>query len=130
MKSTFSKIHSFPGTFAAAQGAVALSVPPAARLLCRSVPGEGPKFDRAGHHVLATVSLVVCNFLSVQLLKVRLEVITDNRPYSRYWPKVHSPKEVMFLNELEEILDVIEPAEFQKVCFTGRKNFTHGQIFR
>ncbi len=37
----------------------------------------------------------------------------------RYWPKVHSPKEVMFLNELEEILDVIEPAEFQKVraCF-------------
>lgn len=48
----------------------------------------------------------------------------------RYWPKTHSPKEVnmhlnsyeltclskvMFLNELEEILDVIEPAEFQKV---------------
>eukprot|EP00096_Caligus_rogercresseyi_P005334 TRINITY_DN205_c1_g1_i1.p1 TRINITY_DN205_c1_g1~~TRINITY_DN205_c1_g1_i1.p1 ORF type:complete len:602 (-),score=228.99 TRINITY_DN205_c1_g1_i1:914-2719(-) len=33
----------------------------------------------------------------------------------RYWPKVHSPKEVMFLNELEEILDVIEPFEFQKV---------------
>merc|ERR1719204_813979 len=33
----------------------------------------------------------------------------------RYWPKVHSPKEVMFLNELEEILDVIEPVEFQKV---------------
>lgn len=33
----------------------------------------------------------------------------------RYWPKVHSPKEVMFLNELEEILDVIEPNEFQKV---------------
>ena len=33
----------------------------------------------------------------------------------RYWPKVHSPKEVMFLNELEEILDVIEPTEFTKV---------------
>ncbi|XP_044727579.1 serine/threonine-protein phosphatase 2A 56 kDa regulatory subunit gamma isoform-like isoform X2 [Chrysoperla carnea] len=33
----------------------------------------------------------------------------------KYWPKTHSPKEVMFLNELEEILDVIEPAEFQKV---------------
>ena len=33
----------------------------------------------------------------------------------RYWPKVHSPKEVMFLNELEEILDVIEPSEFQKI---------------
>ncbi|RKP13494.1 phosphatase 2A regulatory B subunit-domain-containing protein [Piptocephalis cylindrospora] len=33
----------------------------------------------------------------------------------RYWPKVNSPKEVMFLNELEEILDVIEPSEFYKV---------------
>uniref|UniRef100_A0A6G1SGN4 Serine/threonine protein phosphatase 2A regulatory subunit n=1 Tax=Aceria tosichella TaxID=561515 RepID=A0A6G1SGN4_9ACAR len=33
----------------------------------------------------------------------------------RYWPKVHSTKEVMFLNEVEEILDIIEPSEFQKV---------------
>ncbi|POY70207.1 hypothetical protein BMF94_6790 [Rhodotorula taiwanensis] len=33
----------------------------------------------------------------------------------KYWPKVNSPKEVMFLNEVEEILDVIEPAEFQKI---------------
>ncbi|XP_011503601.1 PREDICTED: serine/threonine-protein phosphatase 2A 56 kDa regulatory subunit gamma isoform-like isoform X1 [Ceratosolen solmsi marchali] len=33
----------------------------------------------------------------------------------KFWPKTRSPKEVMFLNELEEILDVIEPAEFQKV---------------
>ncbi|XP_046440178.1 serine/threonine-protein phosphatase 2A 56 kDa regulatory subunit gamma isoform-like [Daphnia pulex] len=33
----------------------------------------------------------------------------------KFWPKVHSPKEVMFLNELEEILDVMEPAEFSKV---------------
>lgn len=33
----------------------------------------------------------------------------------KFWPKVHSPKEVMFLNELEEILDVVEPCEFQKV---------------
>lgn len=32
----------------------------------------------------------------------------------RFWPKVHTPKEVMFLNELEEILDVIEPNEFVK----------------
>ena len=33
----------------------------------------------------------------------------------RFWPKVHSPKEVMYLNELEEILDVMEPVEFVKV---------------
>lgn len=33
----------------------------------------------------------------------------------RYWPKVNSPKEVMFLNEVEEILDVIEPTEFTRI---------------
>ena len=33
----------------------------------------------------------------------------------KFWPKVHSPKEVLFLVELEEILDVIEPNEFVKV---------------
>ncbi|ODO09194.1 hypothetical protein I350_02794 [Cryptococcus amylolentus CBS 6273] len=33
----------------------------------------------------------------------------------RYWPKVNSPKEVMFLNEVEEILDVIEHSEFIKI---------------
>ena len=33
----------------------------------------------------------------------------------KYWPKVNSPKEVMFLNEVEEILDVIDPVEFQKI---------------
>ncbi|KAK0182604.1 hypothetical protein PV327_000724 [Microctonus hyperodae] len=41
------------------------------------------------------------------------EVVIKN--LLKFWPKTHSPKEVMFLNELEEILDVIEPAEFQKV---------------
>lgn len=33
----------------------------------------------------------------------------------RFWPKVNSPKEVMFLNEMEEILDIMEPAEFAKI---------------
>ncbi|EDV23775.1 uncharacterized protein TRIADDRAFT_27264 [Trichoplax adhaerens] len=37
------------------------------------------------------------------------------RVFLKYWPKSHSPKEVMFLNELEEILDVIEPTEFVKI---------------
>ena len=40
----------------------------------------------------------------------------------KYWPKVHSPKEVMFLNELEEILDVIEPTEFTKVLEVISRN--------
>jgi serine/threonine-protein phosphatase 2A regulatory subunit B' len=33
----------------------------------------------------------------------------------RYWPKVNSPKEVMFLNEVEEILDVVTKPEFGKI---------------
>lgn len=33
----------------------------------------------------------------------------------KYWPKVNSNKEVMFLNEIEEILDQMEPAEFVKL---------------
>lgn len=33
----------------------------------------------------------------------------------RYWPKVNSTKEVMFLNEIEEILDIVEVQEFQKI---------------
>ncbi|KIY70013.1 protein phosphatase 2A regulatory B subunit [Cylindrobasidium torrendii FP15055 ss-10] len=33
----------------------------------------------------------------------------------KYWPKTNSPKEVMYLNEVEEILDVTDPIEFQKI---------------
>lgn len=37
------------------------------------------------------------------------------RDLLKFWPKMSSQKEVMFLGELEEILDVIDPLEFQKV---------------
>ncbi|KAK0428717.1 hypothetical protein QR680_010968 [Steinernema hermaphroditum] len=33
----------------------------------------------------------------------------------KFWPKVHSNKEVMFIGELEEILNVMEESEFQQV---------------
>lgn len=33
----------------------------------------------------------------------------------RVWPKINSPKEVLFLNEIEEICDVIDPEEFVKI---------------
>lgn len=33
----------------------------------------------------------------------------------RYWPKTNSPKEVFFLNELEEIIEVIDNEEFKKI---------------
>lgn len=33
----------------------------------------------------------------------------------KYWPKTCSQKEAMFLGEIEEILDVIEPPQFTKI---------------
>ena len=33
----------------------------------------------------------------------------------RYWPKINSTKEVMFLNEVEDIFEVMDPNEFSKV---------------
>lgn len=33
----------------------------------------------------------------------------------RFWPKINSPKEVMFLNEIEDIFEVMEPNEFLKI---------------
>ncbi|PAA77306.1 hypothetical protein BOX15_Mlig033290g4 [Macrostomum lignano] len=33
----------------------------------------------------------------------------------KFWPRTVSSKEIMFLGEIEEILDVIEPAQFEKI---------------
>ncbi|VEU19743.1 DEKNAAC100293 [Brettanomyces naardenensis] len=33
----------------------------------------------------------------------------------RYWPKINSPKELMFLNEIEDIFEIIDPQEFQRI---------------
>lgn len=33
----------------------------------------------------------------------------------KFWPKINSPKELMFLNEVEDIFEVMEPSEFIKV---------------
>lgn len=33
----------------------------------------------------------------------------------RFWPKTNSPKEVMYLGEMEEILDIIHPEQFTKI---------------
>ncbi|KAJ2763832.1 serine/threonine-protein phosphatase 2A 56 kDa regulatory subunit delta isoform, partial [Coemansia nantahalensis] len=38
------------------------------------------------------------------------------RALLRYWPKVNSPKEVMFVNEIEGVVDVMEPTQFTAVC--------------
>ncbi|VDL93067.1 unnamed protein product [Schistocephalus solidus] len=33
----------------------------------------------------------------------------------KFWPKTYSQKEVMFLGEIEEILDIIDPNQFKKI---------------
>lgn len=33
----------------------------------------------------------------------------------KFWPKINSPKEVMFLNEIEDIFEVMDPTEFTKI---------------
>lgn len=33
----------------------------------------------------------------------------------KFWPRTCSSKEVMFLGEVEEILDIIEPEQFKKI---------------
>jgi serine/threonine-protein phosphatase 2A regulatory subunit B' len=47
-----------------------------------------------------------------QLMANRCQVVLG---LLRYWPKVNSTKEVMFLNEVEDIFEVMDPAEFAKV---------------
>ena len=55
------------------------------------------------------------------VLCVRVETWVTDAPAQvvlgllRYWPKVNSTKEVMFLNEVEDIFEVMDPAEFAKV---------------
>ncbi|EHB04715.1 Serine/threonine-protein phosphatase 2A 56 kDa regulatory subunit alpha isoform, partial [Heterocephalus glaber] len=44
--------------------------------------------------------------------KTNIKVI---RGLLKFWPKTCSQKEVMFLGEIEEILDVIEPTQFKKI---------------
>ncbi|GJJ12086.1 hypothetical protein Clacol_006327 [Clathrus columnatus] len=51
----------------------------------------------------------------------------------RYWPRINSPKEVMYLNEVEEVLDVIEPVEFVKIqvpLFTQLARCINSQHFQ
>jgi serine/threonine-protein phosphatase 2A regulatory subunit B' len=45
----------------------------------------------------------------------------------RYWPKVNSTKEVMFLNEIEDIFEVMDPAEFAKVKHVPHECATHAE---
>ncbi|KAH9260794.1 hypothetical protein BASA81_001261 [Batrachochytrium salamandrivorans] len=34
----------------------------------------------------------------------------------RFWPHSSSPKQIFFLNEVEDLLELTQPSEFQKIC--------------
>lgn len=53
-----------------------------------------------------------CRFTDADIANVGSKVVLG---LLRYWPKTNSTKEVMFLNEVEDIFEVMDPAEFAKV---------------
>jgi len=48
----------------------------------------------------------------IYVASVNMQVI---RGLLKFWPKVSSPKEVMFINEIEDIFEVMEAPEFYKI---------------
>ena len=44
----------------------------------------------------------------------------------RYWPKTHSSKQVLFLNELEQLLDICDPSQFSKIAIQVAQNLAAG----
>ncbi|MEQ2193117.1 Serine/threonine-protein phosphatase 2A 56 kDa regulatory subunit delta isoform, partial [Xenoophorus captivus] len=79
-----------------------VSDPPVLRLCCTALPDSG-----------SVLQLAYCVVQFLEKDSSLTEPVIMG--LLKFWPKTHSPKEVMFLNELEEILDVIEPSEFVKV---------------
>ncbi|XP_037097843.1 protein phosphatase 2, regulatory subunit B', epsilon isoform X5 [Syngnathus acus] len=74
-------------------------------------PARGVLTDAA--RLLSCLQLAYC---IVQFLE-KDPTLTEPviRGLLKFWPKTCSQKEVMFLGELEEILDVIEPTQFVKI---------------
>ncbi|EHB14418.1 Serine/threonine-protein phosphatase 2A 56 kDa regulatory subunit alpha isoform [Heterocephalus glaber] len=54
----------------------------------------------------------IVKMISANIFRILPPVI---RGLLKFWPKTCSQKEVMFLGEIEEILDVIEPTQFKKI---------------
>nr|XP_032834818.1 serine/threonine-protein phosphatase 2A 56 kDa regulatory subunit alpha isoform-like [Petromyzon marinus] len=57
--------------------------------------------------------LAYCVMLFLEKDATLAEIVV--RGLLKYWPKTCSQKEVMFLGEVEEVLDVIEPTQFVKI---------------
>nr|ABY50094.1 protein phosphatase 2A regulatory subunit B' alpha isoform [Carassius auratus] len=62
---------------------------------------------------LSHAQLAYCVVQFIEKDPALTEVVV--RGLLKFWPKTCSQKEVMFLGEIEEILDVIEPTQFKKI---------------
>lgn len=62
-----------------------------------------------------TLTELVCNqwYLDNYITLVNNEQVVQG--LFKFWPKTNSSKEVMFLGEIEEILDIIDPQQFVKI---------------
>uniref|UniRef100_A0A3Q2NXQ3 Serine/threonine protein phosphatase 2A regulatory subunit n=1 Tax=Fundulus heteroclitus TaxID=8078 RepID=A0A3Q2NXQ3_FUNHE len=64
-------------------------------------------------HTAKSLSIFHAQFICIIMLHILvLQII---RGLLKYWPKTCTQKEVMFLGEIEEILDVIEPSQFIRI---------------
>uniref|UniRef100_A0A8C1PTM1 Serine/threonine protein phosphatase 2A regulatory subunit n=1 Tax=Cyprinus carpio TaxID=7962 RepID=A0A8C1PTM1_CYPCA len=63
----------------------------------------------------AQVTYLLISFKYCPILNFKTLIGFVVRGLLKFWPKTCSQKEVMFLGEIEEILDVIEPTQFKKI---------------
>lgn len=76
------------------------------------------------NHSCFSVKMLIIVYISLQQLAYCVVQFLEKDPslteqvvcgLLKFWPKTCSVKEVMFLGEIEEILDVIDPTQFQRI---------------
>lgn len=111
------------GTHAPAQAQVRGHVPPAAGVLRDT--GAGPAYRNLMYLILCKAlrrSIKSCGMTRCSSCDASQFVEKDSKlaepvlkALLKYWPVTNSQKEVLFLGELEEILELTQAQEFQKV---------------
>uniref|UniRef100_A0A3B5PSM5 Serine/threonine protein phosphatase 2A regulatory subunit n=1 Tax=Xiphophorus maculatus TaxID=8083 RepID=A0A3B5PSM5_XIPMA len=66
-------------------------------------------------HTAKSLSIFHAQCYECRYIICTLFVLQIIRGLLKYWPKTCTQKEVMFLGEIEEILDVIEPSQFIRI---------------
>lgn len=84
----------------------------------------GASLFSSENHSCFSVKMLITVYISLQQLAYCVVQFLEKDPslteqvvcgLLKFWPKTCSVKEVMFLGEIEEILDVIDPTQFQRI---------------